>query len=314
MKVFVTGGAGFIGSHLVKKLLQRGDFVTVYDNFSTGKRTFLEDCPGKQLTIIAADLLDEVKLKASMKGHDFVFHMAANPDVRIGEKDPSKELNNGIIATYNVLEAMRANGITKIAFSSSSVVYGEPTQFPTPETYGPLLPISLYGASKLSSEALISAYCGTFSYTCWLFRFANIVGPQATHGLIYDLMQKLQKNKNILEVLGDGKQRKAYVHVTDCVDAILSTIDKDASPATLKLYNISNADQISVANIAQLLLKELAIPAAIKFTGTKRGWAGDVTVMHLDPKKINRLGWKPKMNSKETVIRAITELRTACNL
>ncbi len=318
MAVFVTGGAGFIGSHLAKRLLEGGKQVTVYDNFSSGKVEFLKDSSaGSKLRIVRADVLDTKKLKTAMKGHDLVFHMAANPDVRIGESSPKLELDNGIIATFNVLEAMRKNNIKKIAFASSSVVYGEPTKFPTPENYGPLLPISLYGATKLGSEALISAYCGTFGFSAWIFRFANVVGAKATHGLIYDLVKKLEKNKSELEVLGDGKQKKSYMHVKDCVDAILYTLGKtetnqssnSSDTGKVGIYNIGNRDQITVGEIAQLLLKEMKLTETrIRYTGTKRGWRGDVTIMHLDASRLNKLGWKPSMNSKESVAAAIREM------
>ena len=209
MKAFVTGGAGFIGSHLVDSLLKNGHSVTVYDNLSSGDKQFIQPHLHQEyFTFIKADLLDLKRVKKEIQDHDVVFHLAANPHVRLGEKQTDLDLNQGIVATYNILEAMRHSIIKKIVFSSSSVVYGETTEFSLPETYGPTLPISMYGAGKLGAEGLISAFCGTFDFQTWIYRFANVVGARGTHGVIVDFIEKLKKNPKELDILGDGKQCK----------------------------------------------------------------------------------------------------------
>jgi UDP-glucose 4-epimerase len=222
MKAFVTGGAGFIGSHLADKLIQKGNQVTIYDNLSSGKKEFIKQhLDNKKLDFIEADLLDLERVKKEIKNHDIVFHIAANPHVRLGEKQTDLDLKYETIATYNVLEAMRTNNIKKIVFSSSSVVYGETNEPSLPENYGPLQPISLYGAGKLGSEGLITAFCGTFDFQTWIYRFANVVGTRGTHGVIVDFIEKLRKNPNELEILGDGRQQKPYLHVSDCINGII---------------------------------------------------------------------------------------------
>jgi len=207
MKAFVTGGAGFIGSHLVDSLIKNGYSVTIYDNLSSGDKLFIQPHLEKNdCTFIKADLLDLRRVRKEIQGHDVVFHLAANPHVRLGEKQTDLDLNQGIVATYNVLEAMRHNDIKKIVFSSSSVVYGETQEPSLPETYGPTLPISLYGAGKLGAEGLISAFCGTFDFQTWIYRFANIVGSRGTHGVIVDLIEKITKKPHELAIHGDGRQ------------------------------------------------------------------------------------------------------------
>src|SRR4030067_2169815 len=226
-KIIVTGGAGFIGSNLVDRLLLRGNEVIVIDNLSSGKMEFLkEHIENPDFKFIRLDLLKLDDLKKTVKDADAVFHLAANPDVRLGASDTKVHLEQNIIVTYNLLEAMRVNKIKNILFTSTSTIYGEATIIPTPENYGPLVPISLYGASKLACEALITSYCSTFDMRSWIFRFANIVGERGTHGIIIDFINKLRKNPEILEILGDGKQNKSYIHVYDCVEAILFAMEK----------------------------------------------------------------------------------------
>ena len=308
MKTFVTGGAGFIGSHLVDKLIIKGNYVTVYDNLSSGNKQFLEDHKNNdRLNFIEADLLDFNRLKKEIKGHEVVFHIAANPFVRLGEKQTRLDLEQGPIATYNILEAMRLNNIKKIIFSSSSVVYAETPPMAIPESYGPTLPISLYGAGKLAAEGLISAFCGTFGFQAWIYRFANVVGIRGTHGVIVDFIDKLKKNPKELEILGNGKQQKPYLHVFDIVSGILHGFEH--SNDQLNLFNLSCDSDTTVTRIADMVVEEMGLKnVKYKFTGGKRGWAGDVPRFLLDASKINSLGWKPSYTSDEAVRKAIREI------
>ncbi|MDI6641496.1 MAG: NAD-dependent epimerase/dehydratase family protein, partial [Elusimicrobiota bacterium] len=295
MKYFITGGAGFIGSNLVDRLIEEGD-VTVYDNLSAGRKEFIEKHFGKKnFRFIKADILDFATLQEAIKRHDIVFHFAANSDIRFGVTVSSTDidLKQGTLATYNVLEAMRLAGIKKIVYPSSSVVYGEPEVFPTPEDYGPLLPISLYGASKLACESLITAFTYTFDMQSWIFRFANVVGKNQTHGVIVDFIEKLNKNPLELEILGDGKQKKSYMLVEECIDAMFFVM-KNTTHA-VNVYNLGAGDQVSVNRIAEIVVEEMQLKnVQFKYTGTKRGWLGDVTEMLLDVGKLNKLGWKAK--------------------
>jgi UDP-glucose 4-epimerase len=310
MKVFVTGGAGFIGSHLVDKLLERGDTVTVYDNLSSGKREYIEQhLKNKEFSFIQSDLIEFNQLKKKIKGHDVVFHLAANPDVRVGAQKP-EVAKKDIIATYNLLDAMRQNNVQKIVFSSSSTVYGEALSFPLKEDYGPLLPISLYGAAKLASEGLISSFSHTFDMKCWIFRFANIVGPRGTHGVIVDFIHKLRKNPNELEILGNGKQRKSYLSVKDCVEGMLFGFEN--SKEQINVFNLGCNSVTEVTRIAEMVVEEMGLDKVkFRYTGGKRGWKGDVPYFQLDVTKINRLGWKATHNSDDAVRYAIKDLLNA---
>jgi UDP-glucose 4-epimerase len=308
MKVFVTGGAGFIGSHLVDSLMKNGHSVTVYDNLSSGDKLFIQPhLRSPEFTFITADLLDFKRVKKEIHGHDVVFHLAANPHVRLGEKQTDLDLNQGVIATYNVVEAMRQNNIKKIIFSSSSVVYGETQEPSLPETYGPTLPISLYGAGKLGAEGLISAFCGTFDFTAWMYRFANVVGSRGTHGVIVDFVEKLRKNPHELEILGDGRQCKPYLYVSDCVDAILFGFTH--ATETVNLFNLSCDTTTTVTRIAEMVTEEMELKkVSFKYTGGVRGWKGDVPRFQLDARKINTLGWKATLTSDEAVRKAIRDV------
>ena len=308
MKVFVTGGAGFIGSHLVDKLVDEGHTVTVYDNLSSGNKQFLANhLKTNKIVFINADLLDLHQVKKEIKNHDVVFHLAANPFVRLGEQYTDLDLKQGIVATYNVLEAMRVNDIKKIVFSSSGVVYGE-TQVPTiPETHGPTLPISFYGAGKLGAEGLISAFCGTFDFQAWIYRFANVVGSRGTHGVIIDFIEKLRKNPKELEILGDGKQCKPYFHVSDCVGAILFGFMHGKEH--INLFNIGCQTTTTVPHIAEMVVEEMGLKhVKFVYTGGERGWKGDIPHFHLDMSKIEQLGWKMHFTSDDAVRKAITEV------
>jgi UDP-glucose 4-epimerase len=308
MKAFITGGAGFIGSHLVDSLLKNHDSVTVYDNLSSGEKTFIQQhFNNKDFTFIHADLLNLKKLTKTLQGHDIVFHLAANPHVRLGETQTDLDLQQGIIATYNILEAMRQNKINKIVFSSSSVVYGETTEPTLPETYGPTLPISMYGAGKLGAEGLISAFCGTFDFQAWMYRFANVVGARGTHGVIVDFIEKLKKNPHELEILGDGKQCKPYLYVSDCVDGILYGYTH--AKQKMNLFNLSCDTTTTVTRIAEMVTQEMGLSnVAFKYTGGIRGWKGDVPRFQLDATKMNTLGWKATLSSDEAVRTAIKDV------
>jgi len=308
MKAFVTGGAGFIGSHLVDKLLERGNYVTSFDNLSSGKKDFFKQhINNDNFGFIKADLLDFDQVKKEMKNHDVIFHIAANPFVRLGEKQTRLDLEQGPSATYNVLESMRLNKIKKIVFSSSSVVYGEMPNISILETYGPTLPISLYGAGKLAGEGLISAFCGTFGFQAWIYRFANVVGIRGTHGVIVDFISKLKKNPKELEILGDGRQQKPYLHVSDIVDGIIFGFEH--SNDQINLFNLGCDSNTTVTRIAEMVVEEMNLKdVKFKYTGGIRGWAGDVPRFQLDISKINKLGWKESNTSDEAVRKAIREL------
>jgi UDP-glucose 4-epimerase len=304
MRHFITGGAGFIGSHLVDKLISHGD-VTVYDNLSSGKKEFIRHHLDKPyFSFIKADLLDLERLTKEMVDYDVVFHLAANPDARLGLDDTSLDLKQETLVTYNVLEAMRLNGITKIVFSSSGTIYGETPVIPLPEDYGPVLPISLYGAGKVASEALITAFCHTFDMQCWIYRFANIVGNRGTHGVIFDFIHKLKRNPNELEILGDGTQEKPYLSVEDCVEGMLFGFKN--SDERVNFFNLGCESTTNVSSIARMVVEEMGLKnVKFKFTGGDRGWPGDVPQVRFDTKKMEELGWGAKYNSDQAVRRAI---------
>ena len=301
MRALVTGGAGFIGSHLVDRLVARGDKVLVVDNLSSGVIDFIKDhLENGKVEFSNTDLKDLDALKPLMHGVDIVYHLAANPDIRLGTRITDTDLNEGTIATYNVLESMRLAGVKKIAFASSSVVYGEDAPMPTPEDHGPCLPISLYGASKQAGEGLIGAWVGTFGLQAWIFRFANIIGERGTHGVIFDFIHKLKKDPSRLEVLGNGLQEKSYMEVGDCVDAMLHVISN--TNESINLYNLGSNDTCSVRNIAAIVVKETGCTdASIEYTGGDRGWAGDIPKAMLAINRLIDLGFKVNYDSEEAV-------------
>lgn len=311
---FITGGCGFIASHLVARLSGRGRIV-IYDNLSSGKKEFIEPYLQKgEVEFIEADLLDLPQLKKAVGGAEMVFHLAANPDIRRGIDAPEVDFNQGIVATYNLLEAMRAAGVKRIVFSSSSTVYGEPALRPTPEGYGTLEPISVYGAAKLACEGLISAYCHMFGMRGWIFRFANIVGKNATHGILVDFFAKLAKDPDCLEVLGDGRQRKSYLLAEECVEAMLYAVEK-AEDRSLNIFNLGTQDDIEISRIAAMVVEKLQLKGVrFKYTGTRSGWPGDVPLMLLDTTKIKKIGWQPKYNSQQSLEKAIGSLIEAAKL
>ena len=299
MVILVTGGAGFVGSHLVDRLVEDGQTVRVFDNFSSGREDFLEH-HGDTIQTIVGDLLDLDAVKSAMKGVEMVYHLAANPDIRLGTQVTDTDLKQGTVATYNVLEAMRLEGTKRIAFASSSVVYGEAEVMPTPEDYGPLFPISLYGASKLASEALITSWVGTFGLQAWIFRFANIVGSRGTHGVIFDFIHKLHRDSNRLEVLGNGLQEKSYMEVIDCASAMMHVVKNTENQ--INCYNLGTKDTCSVRRIAEIVLEETGCKdASIDYTGGDRGWAGDVPRAMLDAQRLFELGFTPSHDSEDAV-------------
>jgi UDP-glucose 4-epimerase len=308
MHYLITGCAGFIGSNVVDRLLGMGHKVTGVDNFSTGQRRFLEDaCKNPAFHIFEGDILDLPKLTEWFRGGDCVIHLAANADVRFGTEHPRRDLEQNTIATYNVLEAMRANGIKKIVFSSTGSVYGESPVVPTPED-GPFpIQTSLYGASKAAGEGLISAYCEGFGFQSYIFRFVSILGERYTHGHVFDFYQKLKTDSTRLPVLGNGKQRKSYLYVQDCIDAILLAMDKASE--RVNIFNLGVDGYCEVNDSIGWICGELGVSPAIECTGGDRGWIGDNPFIFLDTKRIQALGWKPKFSIQQGVIKTVQYLR-----
>ena len=307
MKTFVTGGAGFIGSHIVDRLISEGNTVTVYDDLSSGKKEFINHhINNDNFAFINADLINQKTLDEEIKNHDVVFHIAANPDVRLGAQKP-EIAKKDILATYNILDAMRKNKIKKIVFSSSSTIYGETPAIPLTEEYGPLLPISVYGAAKLAAEGLISSFCHTFDMQGWIFRFANVVGERGTHGVIVDFINKLRKNPKELEILGDGKQKKPYLYVTECVDGFMHGFIY--ANEQINVFNLGVDSATQVTRIGELVVEEMGLKdVEFKYTGGKRGWKGDIPYFQFDISKMKKLGWTPRLSSDEAVRKAIREL------
>ncbi len=313
MKVLVTGGAGFIGSHLVDRLMEDGHEVRVLDDLSAGS---LENLKGwidhERFEFMHGDLRRRDICEKAVKGVDAVFHLAANPEVRIGTQSPELLYETNVLITYNLLEAMRKEDVKALAFTSSSTVYGEAKTIPTPEDYGPLEPISVYGGAKLAAEALISGYAHTFDVKAVVFRLANIIGKRSNHGVIYDFINKLKKNPNRLEILGDGTQRKSYLHVSDTVAAMLYLFKEFLKEEKIyDAYNIGSEDWITVTEIAEIVSREMGLNPEFYFTGGVnggRGWKGDVKIMLLSIEKAKAKGWKPKMNSYQAVEKTVREL------
>lgn len=311
-EILVTGGAGFIGSHLVDALMKSGSKVTVLDNLSGGRLSNISTwLKNPKFKFIMGDMLNPKDIRKALKNCEIVFHLAANPDVKIGAFNTKIDYEQNILATYNLLEALREHGqCENIVFTSTSTVYGEAEKMPTPENYGPLKPISLYGASKLACEALISGYSHLFGFKSVICRLANIVGSRSGHGVIYDFINKLRNNPRMLEVLGDGTQRKSYLYVKDCVEAMILAAEKSRNQ--VEIYNIGSEDTVNVAAIARIVIEEMGLKnVEIRYTGGVeggRGWRGDVKEMLLDISKIKGLGWKPKLNSEEAVRQATKDI------
>ena len=300
MRVLVTGGAGFIGSHLVDALMRRGYEVVVFDNLSSGKienlRKWLKN---RNFRFIRGDLRRKEEIRKAVVDCDLIFHFAANPDVRA----VATAHFDDVTGTFNLLESLNDVGVSKFVFASSSTVYGEAQKIPTPEDYAPLLPISMYGASKLACESIISSYAHCLSFKAVMLRLANIIGPRSSHGVIYDFIGKLRRNPKELEILGDGSQTKSYLYIKDCIDAIMLITEKFSGD--VEVFNVGSEDQVNVRRIAEVVVEVLNLEdVKFKFTGGVnggRGWKGDVKVMLLDVSKLKSLGWKPKYNSEEAV-------------
>ncbi|HEY9778033.1 MAG TPA: NAD-dependent epimerase/dehydratase family protein [Planktothrix sp.] len=308
-RVFVTGAAGFIGSNLVDRLLANGDEVVAYDNFSTGFENFL--APAKQcdrFTLVRGDVLDLESLTEAMVGCEFVFHLAANADVRFGTEHPDRDLQQNTIATFNVLEAMRANNIWQIAFSSTGSIYGEANVIPTPEDAPFPIQTSLYGASKLAGEGLIQAYCTGYNFQCYIFRFVSILGERYTHGHVFDFYKKLLADASQMQVLGNGQQRKSYLYVQDCIDAIFLAIDR--AQDEVNIFNLGTDEYCQVNDSIGWITKHLGVTPILGYTGGERGWIGDNPFIFLDTAKIRALGWRPKLTIEQAIIKTVEYLQT----
>jgi UDP-glucose 4-epimerase len=307
MTYFITGVAGFIASNLTDSLLLKGHKIIGYDNFSTGKNQFLTNALNNpNFTLINGDILDLDNLKTSMKGCNFVFHLAANADVRFGTEHVDKDLKQNTIGTFNVLEAMRSNNIKKIAFSSTGSVYGEAKVIPTPEDAPFPIQTSFYGASKLAGESLLSAFAEGFNFQVWIFRFVSILGERYSHGHVYDFYNQLLKDPIKLSVLGNGKQRKSYLYVGDCIEAIMIAIEK--SNEKVNIFNLGTDEYCEVNDSIGWISEYLKLKPVLSYTGTERGWIGDNPFIFLDTKKVRNLGWKPRYTIKEGIIKTIQYL------
>ncbi len=307
----VTGGAGFIGSHVVDRLIQNSTEVKILDNLSSGSASNLSAHKNnRNFHFTKKDLSDPASNKEALKDVKTVFHIAADPEVRTGFKQPEISYRENIQNTFHLLEEVRKSNVETILFTSSSTVYGEPDIIPTPESYGPLMPISPYGASKLACEALISSYCYTYGMKGKIFRLANVIGSRSKHGVIWDFINKLKLNDKKLEILGDGSQSKSYLHVDDCVDCFFFCHTKNKDP--VEIFNVGNDDEIDVISLAKIVCKSMNLrDVELLTTGgvdNGRGWIGDVKKMHLDISKLRKLGWKPKSSSMEATKLACQEL------
>ncbi len=305
LRHFITGGAGFIGSHLVDALLSEGAEVVVYDSLRAGRREWLH--PHREnphFHFVLGDLLDLEKLSAAMARSDVVWHFGANTDMVIGRTQTEVDVRDGILATRHVLEAMRQNGVKELLFPSSGAIYGDIANPPATEEYGPLLPVSLYGAAKLAAEALISAYCHLFEMKACLFRFGNVIGHRMSHGIICDVVEKLRGNPHELEILGDGQGEKNYFLVEDCVDGMRfahrhAHLDTDCPCA---IFNLGSRSTTKVETIAQIVIEEMGLRnVRLQYTGGKRGWPGDQPRVYMDVNKMLKLGWAASVTSTEAV-------------
>ncbi|MBV9154944.1 MAG: NAD-dependent epimerase/dehydratase family protein [Acidobacteriaceae bacterium] len=304
----MTGCAGFIGSNLVDRLLALGHDVSGYDNLSTGQLSFIEEArSSSRFVFTKGDLLDVDRLTAAMRGSEIVFHLAANADVRFGTQHPTKDLHQNTIATVNVLEAMRELGVARIAFSSTGSVYGEAPIFPTPENSPIPVQTSLYGASKMAAESFIEAYCEGFSMQAFVFRFVSILGERYTHGHVFDFYKQLKAHPEELYVLGNGKQRKSYLYVQDCIDAILMCIEN--CQARVSIFNLGLDEYCEVNDSIGWICEELGVRPELRYAGGDRGWVGDNPFIFLDCSAVRALGWRPKLSIQQGVRRTVRYLQ-----
>lgn len=300
----VTGGAGFIGSHVADRLLKEGNEVICIDNLLSGKKdNFAHNEKSRKFKFVQNSLDDISYLTDIFRGADTVFHFAANADIRGGIDNTRKDLELNTIITYNVLEAMRRAGVKKIVFASSSAVYGEPTVYPTPEDY-PLIVTSLYGASKVACEALISAYCSMFDFQAWIYRFVGVIGERHSHGVIYDFVNKLKKNPKELEILGDGNQIKSFLYVGDCTSGIMFAYEN--AKEQVNTYNLGTDEEIEIKDLANIVVEEMGLKnVSYRYTGGIRGWKGDAPRVRLSIDKIKKLGWKPETRIEDSIRRTV---------
>ena len=296
--VLVTGGAGFIGSHVVDRMLALGARVTVVDNFSTGYREFVP--PRDGLGIVEADLLDTAALAPALRGIDFVFHLAANADIKDNLIEPRKCIDQNVVATQNVLEAMRAAGVRDIAFASTGSVYGEAAVVPTPEDAPFPIQTSIYATSKVAAEGLLTSYALGYGMRAWIFRFVSLLGPRYTHGHVIDFWRKLKRDPSRLDVLGDGKQKKSYLHVHDCVAAMVTAIDRARAP--INLFNLGHTDWLQVDDSIAIIARTMGVAPRVVHAGGERGWVGDSPRILLDTSRIRALGWAPARSIEDSVV------------
>ena len=307
MKALVTGGAGFIGSSLCDALLKEGWEVRAFDNLSVGSKKnispLLSESGKSRFEIVTGDCTRPSQIRKAIRDCDILFHLAANPEVRMELNNPEQCYRQNIYATYCALEALRTSKASTIVFASTSTIYGRATTFPTPEQYAPLQPISLYGASKLAGEAIVSAYCHSFDRHGVVLRFANVLGPKSTHGVVNDFVRKLIRDPSELQILGDGNQTKSYLYIDDAIDALLSSTKAARSP--IEVFNVGSIDQISVREVAETVVETMGL-RDVKFTlsggqSDGSGWLGDVKNMLLDVSRLEARGWKPRHNSRESI-------------
>ena len=308
-KVFITGAAGFIGSSLADRLLADGKTVVGWDNFSTGQEKFIEGArTNPRFLLMRGDNLDLAALTKAMAGCDFVFHLAANADVRFGTDNPRKDFEQNTTAAFNVLESMRANGIKRIGFSSTGSVYGEAAVIPTPEDAPFPIQTSLYGASKVAGEGMIAAYAEGFGFEAYIFRFVSILGERYTHGHIFDFYQQLTEHPAWLKVLGDGTQRKSYLYVQDCVDAIMHVTRLGTARGAkhrTQIYNLGAPEYVQVKDSIGFICGALGLKPELRYTGGDRGWIGDNPFIFLETKKIQATGWKPKLTIEQGIVKTL---------
>lgn len=309
-KWFVTGGAGFIGSHIVDLLVSAGCPVTVYDNLSLSTNKYIRGyIKAGAITFHHQDLVDLKKLQSAMAGHDIVWHLGANTDIPSGYTKTRIDLDNSAIGTWNVLEAMRRTNVSELLFASTGAVYGESINGIFKETSGPLLPLSLYGAGKIASEAFIAAYSSLFGIKAWLFRFGNVIGGRSNHGIIFDFIKKLKKNPKLLEILGTGQGEKNYFLVEECIEGMLYVYHHTGAGPWPQLFNLGTDSRSTIMEIAHIVQAEMGLKNVIhSFTGTPRGWPGDQPVVLLDTDKVHQLGWRAKHTSNEAVVKAVRRM------
>jgi UDP-glucose 4-epimerase len=304
-RALVTGGGGFIGSHVADALVARGASVTVVDNFSTGFREFVSESPS--LKLIEGDLVEQAVCDRAVAGQDFVFHLSANADIKDGLSHPRLDVQQSVIVTQNVLEAMRAHRVKEIAFSSTGSVYGEATVFPTPEDAPFPVQTSLYATSKVAAEGLLSSYAFGYGFRTWVFRFVSILGPRYTHGHVIDFWRKLRADPSRLHVLGDGHQRKSYLHVRDCVAAILLAVDRAAEP--VNIFNIGHDEWIEVNDSIRIICREMRVDPRLEYSGGIRGWVGDSPKILLETARLRSLGWAPTRTIEESIVETLRFLK-----